>query len=115
MIVGLQMFADHPILGVGLGNYPLLYQQYSQRLGIDLRSEIRQAHNLYLEVAAETGLLGLLSFGLLLVVMFWSIWKAHQALAKKGLIFRFQHGCRICLWFPWILDSSLFYSFRLSA
>ncbi|MDD2922474.1 MAG: O-antigen ligase family protein [Anaerolineales bacterium] len=84
-IVALQMFADYPILGVGLGNYPGLYQKYSQRLGIDARSEVRQAHSLYLEVAAETGLLGLFSFGLLLWVVLKSMWKAQRSLARAGL------------------------------
>lgn len=85
-IVALQMFADHPILGVGVGNYPLLYQKYSQRLGIDLRSEIREPHNLYLEVASETGLLGIFSFGLLLWVILKSMWEAQKALVKIGEI-----------------------------
>lgn len=84
-LVALQMFADHPILGVGLGNYPLLYQEYAQRFGLEFRSEVRQAHNLYLEVASETGILGFFSFVVLLWGMFSSIWKAQQALAKKGL------------------------------
>jgi putative inorganic carbon (HCO3(-)) transporter len=87
MLVALQMFADHPILGVGLGNYPLLYQKYSQRLGIDTRSEVRQAHSLYLEIAAETGLLGLFSFMLLLWVIFRSLWSAQRSLAQRGLTF----------------------------
>jgi len=85
MLVALQMFADHPILGVGLGNYPLLYQKYARQFGLEFRSEVRQAHDLYLEVAAETGLLGFFSFAVLLWGIFSSIWKAQQLLAKKGL------------------------------
>ncbi len=85
MIVALQMFADHPILGVGLGNYPVLYQQYSQRLGIEVRSGARQAHSLYLEVASETGLLGLFSFSLLLWMIFRSIARASRLLVQRGL------------------------------
>jgi O-antigen ligase len=84
-IVAFRMFADHPILGVGLGNYPVLYQKYSQRLGMDFRSEDRHAHSLYLEVAAETGLLGLFSFALLLWGVFRSVRKAQHALSKKDL------------------------------
>ena len=85
MIVALQMFADYPILGVGLGNYPIFYQKYSQRLGLELRSGVRQAHSLYLEVAAETGILGLLSFGLLLWVTGKSIFRARLMLMRNGL------------------------------
>jgi len=70
---------------VGLGNYPLLYQKYARQFGLEFRSEVRQAHDLYLEVAAETGLLGFFSFAVLLWGIFSSIWKAQQLLAKKGL------------------------------
>jgi putative inorganic carbon (hco3(-)) transporter len=60
--VALEMFLDHPFGGVGAGNYPLLYQDYSQRLGVPAVASEFPAHNLYLEVAAETGSLGLLAF-----------------------------------------------------
>lgn len=86
MIVAVQMFADYPILGVGLGNYPILYQKYAQRLGMEFRAEVRQAHNLYLEVAAETGLMGLFSFVLLLWVTLKSVWMGRQILLRNNLI-----------------------------
>jgi putative inorganic carbon (hco3(-)) transporter len=60
--VAVEMFLDHPFGGVGSGNYPLLYQDYSQRLGVTAVASEFPAHNLYLEVAAETGSLGLLAF-----------------------------------------------------
>jgi O-antigen ligase len=84
-IVALRMFADSPILGVGIGNYPLLYQKYARGLGLEFRSEVRQAHNLYLEIVSETGLLGLFSFGILIWGMFGSIWKSQKSLRQKGL------------------------------
>lgn len=64
-IVGLQMFGDHPLLGVGVGNYPVNYQEYSRELGLDPRREDREPHNLYLEIASETGLVGVGAFGVL--------------------------------------------------
>lgn len=64
-ISGLMMFADHPILGVGLGNYPGQYQTYASELGLEYRAKPREAHSLYVEVLAETGLLGLTAFSLL--------------------------------------------------
>lgn len=59
MLVGLEMFHAHPLTGVGPGNYPELYVEYSSRLGIDYRLELRQPHSLPIEAAAELGLLGL--------------------------------------------------------
>jgi O-antigen ligase len=85
MLVALRMFADYPIFGVGLGNYPLLYQQYARRVGLEFRAEVRQAHSLYLEIAAETGLLGVFSFGVLIWGIFRSVWKSYQVLTRKGL------------------------------
>src|SRR5262249_13598916 len=32
--VALEMFMDHPFQGVGAENYPLLYPEYSRRLGV---------------------------------------------------------------------------------
>jgi O-antigen ligase len=64
------MFLDNPILGVGLDQYPEYYQVYSRQLGLDPRREEREPHDLYLEVAAQTGIVGLLTFLFLLVLMF---------------------------------------------
>ena len=66
VVVGLQMFMDNPVLGVGYNNYNINYLDYSRRLGIDPRYEYRSAHSLYVEVAAETGILGLLVYTFIL-------------------------------------------------
>jgi O-antigen ligase len=60
--VALEMFLDHPFGGVGAGNYPLLYQDYSRNLGVPAVASQFYPHNLYLQVAAETGALGLVTF-----------------------------------------------------
>lgn len=67
MIIAWQMFLDHPLLGVGPGNYDKNYLDYSFLLGIDSRLQERQAHSLYLETAAELGAVGLaVLFGIIL-------------------------------------------------
>jgi len=53
------MFLDHPLLGVGLGNSTPLSVVYRPQIGIE-----RAPHNIVLEVASETGVLGLLCFAL---------------------------------------------------
>jgi O-antigen ligase len=73
-----QMFADHPFIGVGLGNYNATYLDYAEHLGLDTRGVSRSAHSLYLEIAAETGLIGLISFGLILAVSFQSLFAAYH-------------------------------------
>lgn len=81
MIAGIQMFADYPILGVGLGNYPVNYQKYAQIIGIEYRAEQREAHSLYAELLAERGILGFLSFGALVIFLFQSLSKARISLS----------------------------------
>jgi O-antigen ligase/polysaccharide polymerase Wzy-like membrane protein len=61
--VATQMAADYPLLGVGPDNFRWLFDSYSgaqaNNLGI-------HAHNQYLETAADTGVLGLAAFLVLL-------------------------------------------------
>ncbi|WP_179131072.1 O-antigen ligase family protein [Candidatus Entotheonella palauensis] len=83
-LAGLQIFLDHPLLGVGLNNYPVHYRRYAQRIGLDLRHEDRSAHNLYLQVAAETGILGLSMFGLLLWVMLHGLRQTYLKFVQAG-------------------------------
>jgi putative inorganic carbon (hco3(-)) transporter len=80
-IAAAQMFLDHPVLGVGPGNYPAYYLHYSYRLGLDDRAETRQAHNSFLELAAEKGILGILSYLLVLFVVFTGLRRAKQQLS----------------------------------
>lgn len=69
MRAGLAMFADYPFFGVGVGNYPANYWDYADDLGFesaatDIQSEdmIRDPHSLYIEILAETGLVGISTF-----------------------------------------------------
>lgn len=61
-IAALLVFADHPLLGVGRGLFPLYYGDYGDEVGIAFENEGRQAHNLYAGIAAETGIFGTIFF-----------------------------------------------------
>jgi putative inorganic carbon (hco3(-)) transporter len=85
--VAWMMFMDHPFLGVGASNYPVYYLQYSRRLGLDPRLEMREPHDLYLEVLSETGLSGFLVFLLIVWTVFQGLSKARsdlQAIDEKN-------------------------------
>lgn len=60
--VAAELFIKHPLGGVGAGNYNLFFQDTAVDLGLIFRGEGRSAHSLYLEILAETGLMGLLAF-----------------------------------------------------
>jgi putative inorganic carbon (HCO3(-)) transporter len=66
------MFLEHPLLGVGYGNYKFL----SADLVPGALPGTLEAHNLYLELLAETGLVGFLSIGALLGAFFFLSLKA---------------------------------------
>jgi putative inorganic carbon (HCO3(-)) transporter len=69
----LDMWRDHPWLGVGFGNYATIYPAYA--IGRWL-NPLGHAHNYYLNVGAETGLVGLVAYGLLWLAAFGLGWGA---------------------------------------
>jgi O-antigen ligase len=56
------MMRDAPWLGVGIGNYSVAYERYQL---LNWPNALGHAHMIYLNVWAETGLLGLAAYGLL--------------------------------------------------
>jgi putative inorganic carbon (HCO3(-)) transporter len=67
----LAMIQARPWLGYGIGNYPAAYPQYNLP---GWKDPLGHAHNYYLNVAAETGLVGLAAYLLLLLVAFAGAW-----------------------------------------
>ncbi len=63
----LEMVADHPLTGVGLGNFSAVHPRYA----VGNTVEIAQVHNDYLQIAVELGLPGLAA---LMVVVLWLCW-----------------------------------------
>jgi len=83
-LTALRVFADHPILGVGPGQFPDYYRAYANEIGVSVRAADRQAHNLYLGIAAETGILGLTAFlGAVAVTLFQLARARARALASR--------------------------------
>lgn len=80
--VGWEMFKEHPIVGVGLGNYKLNFLPYKaaflaspQGATYDFYiSRAAQAHNDYVQVVAELGSLGSLALLALLLAIPFSFW-----------------------------------------
>ncbi|MGB8982657.1 MAG: O-antigen ligase family protein, partial [Anaerolineales bacterium] len=93
MLTGLAMFAEHPILGVGAANYRPNYQRYAQLVGIEFRAEERDAHSLYVQVLAETGILGVMAFLGLVFFLLEALNKAIRTLERSPHLHE---------WLPWI-------------
>lgn len=64
------VFLDHPLVGVGPGQFKYYSREYGERIGLRALAPERQAHCLPLDVAAENGLLGFAClFGMLGVLI----------------------------------------------
>ena len=68
--IGLEIWKDFPITGVGFGrtNQQLMMPKYYQRVIDDDNFSWKVLHNTYVQVLVDSGILGLLSFLLLLAV-----------------------------------------------
>ncbi len=83
-IVAILQFRDHPLTGVGYSLYNDNYLEYSNKIGLDWRGEARSAHSIYLEVMAETGIVGMASFALMLWVFYSVSQRAVRDLTAIG-------------------------------
>ncbi|HVB21022.1 MAG TPA: O-antigen ligase family protein [Ktedonobacteraceae bacterium] len=80
-IAGIHMFLDHPWLGVGIGNYPDVYQNYYITIFVN---SLGHAHNYYINIAAEMGAIGLTIFLLFLFALFLAAGSAYHAISTRA-------------------------------
>ncbi len=71
------MIEEHPLLGIGWGTYFLAYPEYNFFIQ-DEHVLIFHAHNMYLNMLAEVGILGGLSFLLALFAQGYISWKIYR-------------------------------------
>lgn len=69
----LSMFRYNLWSGIGFGCYEAAYSRFAL---INWPMALGHAHNYYLNLAAETGLIGLSAYGLLWSVILWQTWRA---------------------------------------
>lgn len=87
MLAAVDMFEDHPLVGVGYGTYNDRYLDYSRGIGIDPRYEDRSAHSLPLEIAAEQGLIGLAAWVAFAAIAVVTIRRARRRGPTEGTAF----------------------------
>ena len=66
------MLESHPLTGVGMGNYALVYPDYALSRW---KEPLGHAHNYYLHVGAEAGLVGLATYGVLVLAWLRYAWR----------------------------------------
>ena len=69
------MAHDRPLFGVGLGSYEAVYDDY--RL-VNWEAPLGHAHNLYLNMLAETGIIGLAAFLAFWLLIFTLTWRCRR-------------------------------------
>jgi O-antigen ligase len=76
--IALNMFVEHPIIGVGWNNFVDVMEQYDE-FGAS-KSFRYPAHNMYLLVMAETGLIGIISY----LALIYGIYRIHKNTIKRA-------------------------------
>jgi O-antigen ligase len=87
--VGWRMVEDHPLRGVGAGNFPISSIHYLLEPGALLRDDFivdtpKVAHNTYLSLLAELGVVGLALFMGVIAFSLWCAARAVRFAARAG-------------------------------
>ena len=80
--------------GVGFGDYEPAYSDYGL---LNWPIPLGHAHNYYLNIAAETGIIGLAAYLLLWAAVFWQTWRLTRRLSSSS----WQRGLAIGLLGAW--------------
>ncbi|HEY0738371.1 MAG TPA: O-antigen ligase family protein, partial [Herpetosiphonaceae bacterium] len=82
--IAFDMFTDHPIVGVGAWNFTQLYPEYVNERGSAIAEGFGPPHNYYLEIAAEHGVIGLITILGVLVLAFVRLRTAQRLFGLLG-------------------------------
>jgi O-antigen ligase len=87
--IGQRMVRAHPVEGVGAGNFMTVSRHYLLQPGAVYRSDVviltpQVAHNTYLEIAAELGVIGLVLYGSIALFSVGSSLKAARIFGEVG-------------------------------
>lgn len=89
----LQMIAERPLLGVGPGNFPLVYPRYRDKKHVIFMNE---THNDYLQFASEMGIFSLAAF-LVLLFLYFKYGIKYLLSSKNLYLLGLTLGCMISI------------------
>jgi O-antigen ligase len=88
LVAGLKLFRLHPIFGVGLGQFHYASPQFlSSNVGITY------AHDWFVNVLAEQGLLGFSAFALMVLSTFWTLLRSSASRSMIAVYAVFLLSC----------------------
>ena len=79
---GIRMVIHHPVFGVGLGNYPWLFERYTDNFG---EWGERTAHSSWVLALAETGFMGFFFFVALYISVLRRAWRVRKDMPELFL------------------------------
>jgi O-antigen ligase len=92
----IEMIKDHPIKGVGAGqwseNYPLYYDVSTPDVIFGDTTRLKKAHNEYLEMLANVGFVGFLPLIWIFIIVFNNTWSKLKSTDDRGLVLAFSLG-----------------------
>jgi len=95
---GLRLAMEHPIVGIGVGNWGKIYKERFEKDNPNHEKNIQSPHNIYLHVFNETGIIGLSGFLLLIIyqmkVLYSSISQSYR-INKKAFPYTVGFGLSI--------------------
>lgn len=98
----LRLIEDHPLTGAGVGNGPFALRQYIASLTSDYdHRDNLPSHNPFLEVGADTGILGMLLYSSILGSALWQFFR------NRGR--RYMRDGPMAAYFPLVLGSAVSY------
>lgn len=92
--------AEHPLVGIGYGNFETAVTA-GQEMQFNLPKDYITAHSLYLDVLAETGILGLaglLAYFFKIWVEYWEFFKKHYLFSNDVYVFFTVNAGLYILW-----------------
>lgn len=100
------MWQQHPLLGVGVGQFRYLCEPNMQALGLTFCDV--HPHNIYMEWLSSTGVVGVLLFGLAMALIVYRIIRTYSLRGETGIPTAFALGNMAVLMFPLIVTQSAF-------
>ncbi|MFH2138254.1 MAG: O-antigen ligase family protein [Candidatus Omnitrophota bacterium] len=106
--IAIRMFNDYPIFGVGLGMQEKLFSTYWKQSIYFPTFKYWHSHNNYLEIAAETGIVGILSFLYIFVTFLKNAYSRGKLLKdNESIVFLGLTGCIIATLILAMSDSNV--------
>lgn len=69
-------FFEHPLFGWGPENYYILFNKYYDPHLYPMENWFDRAHNAFIDVLINTGIVGFIAYGAIFILTFWYLWRA---------------------------------------